>query len=524
MRHTSGSAFSYFVRLRVRRLMRGLALLAALLVGYASSSGFVSFSWAASPILPELGNEIPVLGVKLPPVENTSAKDSVECPTSPFWLPCNPPYIGFATSAAFSAMLLGNLDYAARSIEEYLGKWVHDGMMASFLTTINQAEINLIDWWDTFWFYNLHPALQDVMKQISVNYADQVRFLQSGQDAALATEGKRVQDRSELDAARAYAPDETLATMATLVGGQLRANAIGRAMQRALVREGAQQATGTTGTAAAGGPAEAQRERYERYKRTFCDPNSYAGKNNCSEQNGSSPQYRNIDTQINKQVFARLTIDLQGSAAKPAQTASAENPALSGSAQAAVSGPTLLLDGPDTIPVETIPEMRENLLGTPVMEPLSGECLKGACQESFLKRRSYIARYNLIGGPFDLAVGRRMPGSQMGQWVKEVRMGAGVTEAKISPNPSSLEIMHTLTRDVTGPGFAMKQVTDQPSLKKKNLSLNILYLQQQWEQYEQLQKNNIVLAAKIAMKMNRLERKICRAAKKIGSDSDVQCD
>lgn len=397
------------------------------------------------------------------------------------------------------------LGAAAAMLESFIGDWLIDGMMLVLLETLNQAELNLIDWWDTFWFYNLNPALQDMLKQVSVGYADQVRAIQASIDGQQGGEAQKVRKQMEAEARKAYQPSENAGVVATMVGGVQRASTLGSAMQKALQDESLSTGLARAGTPGASGAAAAQRERYNLFRSTFCDPNANGGMANCAP---AGPTYPNIDTQPTKQIFSRLTIPLIGSSPRSPATASFDpgfgDPSLL-VRPAAAAPPTIDattgIPGSNQIPVSAVSAILDNMVGVSAMDPIPLASLESASgQERFLRRRSYLARHAAVRNVPQMIVGRRMPGSQLGPWVQELRTAAGVQPSEISDNPSYREIMHAMAVDRFNSGkFATGMITDQSVIEREKLIMSSLFLMQLRDYYELLERTALTLAVQVAI-------------------------
>jgi hypothetical protein len=526
----TGKKGSFFFRTTVGRSLLALALLSLFLIGYATASSVSVVGRCqaanASTIVPPFGTLLDdpagifqIVTTPVPPPTDSPAP--CHCVNGPVVLPSPCDYPGETGTMAdwLEGDLRDTLKLTATSLEQFIGNWLIDGMMGVLFETLNQAEMNLIDWWDTFWFYNLLPSMQDMTKQISVNYADEVRAIQTSVDGQQGGESQGARKRAEIEARKTYAPSEGAAVMATMMGGQERASAMGQAMQKALQDQALSIGLNQAGTPSAAGYAAAEHARQELYEKTFCDPRSNGGGNICQ---GANPDYYNIDTQITKQIYAKLTIDLIGSSARPSASASADpgfkHPFsfLVSSAEAGPPAPpappptgqtlSVLPTSSNAIPVDAVSAMLENMVGSPAMDPIPSKALRGAAgEERFLKRRPWLARYAAVRSVPEMVVGRRMPGSKLGPkdvnpWVADLRGAAGVPPGQISDNPSYREVMHALTVDRFNSGkFAAGQITDESAIEKEKLIMNSLFLMQLRDYYELLERTALTLSVQVSM-------------------------
>jgi hypothetical protein len=498
----------------------------------AASTTAANFK-AGKPLLPDWP---PFNSDKLATPAKALVQMAGACPCGPLWIP--PP--SFCDIPGETELLIKKLlepkfkkkmASTAYALENFIGNWLVDGMVATMLNVINQAELNLIDWWDTMWFYNLNPALQDMTKQFSVGLADQARALQAGLDAQQNSAAVSARHQQDDKAVKDFKPSENAAVVATLVGGQQRALFIGGAMQSALQNEshasGLNRMKMLDGTPNPGatGYAAALAAKRKLYEDTFCDPNDNGGMNKCSATSPS--KFYDIDTQVTKQIYARLTIDLIGSSSPPPVTASSDPgfraPLFIKAAEAAPApspgGQTIqtaTTPNPSTneIPEIALTAILDNMMGEVVLDPVPVVALTSAPgRERFLNRRRDRAREAAVRSVPDFIVGRRMPGSQVGTWVKEIRggndlppgdpdedTGAGAPASDISPNPSYREVMHAMTVDRFNSGkYALRTNAEEAEIEGEKLMLDAIYLMQLRDYYELLERQAAVLALQVAV-------------------------
>ena len=467
-------------------LGRGVLVLALSLL-FAAGYGMTA------PVVPQcaaqgLDIEWPLL------VNNDLGVESLVRATAPtagiIALPCPPCGVGGVqlcdyggqsedTRTSIASALEDAMRDAANNLQSYIGNNLVDGLMTALLETLNQIELNLIDWWDTFWFYNLHPAMQDMMKQIHISLADQVRAEYSGKDSTSGNDILNAKDDRESEAAKTFAPSESAGVVATLVGGLQRAGAIGKAVGKSVQNTIATPGTNKQGAPGSGGIADAHSARHERFRTTFCDPDSNGGQNRdmCAED--VNPRFHNADTQITKQVYNETTMDIAGSTATDAALPPEE----------------------EKLPPEILEEMITNLVGDTAADPIPEEVLRSSQgQERFLNRRDFLARHAAVSAVPRLSMMWRAPGSQMGLWVKQVNQAAGEPISDISDNPSEKEIMEALTvkRFNTGK-YAAGMITDQGAIEREKLIMATMYLMQLRKYYELLERTVLTLSVQVSL-------------------------
>ncbi|MCE9507183.1 MAG: hypothetical protein K8R48_02555, partial [Alphaproteobacteria bacterium] len=150
---------------------------------------------------------------------------------------------------------------------------------------------------------------------------------------------------------------------------------------------------------------------------------------------------------------------------------------------------------------KTIETEIDNMIGVTSADPISKGALSSAGgQQTFLDRRSYLARYAAARAVPHLVTTWRLPGSKMGEWVKGLQDGAGIPLEEISDNPSYREIMHAVAVDRFNSGhYAEGMITDESAIEMEKLTLNAFYLMQLRDYYELLERTALALAVQVAM-------------------------
>ncbi len=372
--------------------------------------------------------------------------------------------------------LKDNLKQSAKDVVKHMSD-KDDEMMKKLLERLNQTELDIISWWKNMWAKNFNPALQSATDQMTAATADQSRVLQSAADAETVVKAESTMAASDIEAKRQTVIPPNVCGDATVAGGQGRAAAFSRTMRGAWEVSGLKTGLNTKGTPGATGALDAERKRYDDYKQIFCDPDGNGGQNACPS--GADPKYVNADTQPTKFITEQLTID--------------------------VTDPKM------ETTVETI---NNNLSGVPSADPMSKGALKSAGgQQNMLDRRSYLARYAAARSVMGLITSWRMPGSNMGEWVKALRAESGAPTTDLSDNPSYKEIMHAETIDRFNTGkYADGQIGDAAGAEMEKLTLNAYYLMQLRDYYELLERTALVLSVQVSMMADQEESRTINAA------------
>lgn len=361
---------------------------------------------------------------------------------------------------AFRATLLAK----APPLEAYEKDEV-DNTIAVLLTRLNQVELDLIEWWKTLWWYNLRPSLQDSVDQTATALADQNRMLGAASDAENMNKTLLHVASNDIDDHRALGASENICVAASSAGGFGRAEAFSHAMRQSWQNDLQASANNKKGAPGATGRDGITKHLSSVFETTFCNPDDNAGRNICGAK--VSPEFYNADVSVNKYLYNSLTIPVDQD---PTYAAAVER-------------------------------IIENLTGTAVGEPISGNTLKTAeGQELWLQRRSYIARKNAVRSVPTAIASERMPGSRLGEQIKELRIAAGVPESQVSANPSYHEIMHAVSVDRFNSGqYAAGLLTDENKIEMEKLTLDTFYLMQLRDYYELLERTALTLAVQVSL-------------------------
>ncbi len=388
-----------------------------------------------------------------------------------------------------ATMTGGGLTQTGGGDDGFIGGEI-DSMMQSLLLRLNDIELDMMDWWDTMWWYNLRPAMQAMTRQWNTSNSQQAEDFQSGMDAFQEDETNLEDMNTDNKNHQATRVSENGCVAATAAGGFGRQQNYNRAMRQAWQDDDASDGqnrlhqTGTSGTtrAAATGFAAKLKQDAQTFESTFCDPNDNGGHNvtGCAapnDQYGNS--YANADVQVTKNLYNKLTMQ--------------------------VDDPT---DGPNETKVAKA--VVDNTMGDPTGDPIPTlEMNSPAGHEAWLSRRSYLARYAAIRTVPQLIAGWRMPGSKLGQWIQEIEKDAGVPtgQGEMSNNPSYREIVHAVSVDRFNSGkYANNLISDEGEIEMEKLTIQSFYLMQLRDYYELLEREALTLAVQDALLAEKIVR------------------
>ena len=418
--------------------------------------------------------------------------------------PCEIPGATMEATTVLLLALKANLTAASQLLEDWVYQYVHAILLAEY-AQIDWLERSMISWWDTMWYYNLLPSFQEMTRQLNVGLALQTQQLYANADATAMIETARTYAKHEIEDQENLRAGEQVCVAATQIGGFARATSFFRPMRQAWetksVAAGLNQKTDPhgepyPGAAAASGSAQ---KRYDDWKNIFCD----ARGNSIPDAAGNSvntlrcgqdvdKNLINADVLPVKYLFNNLTINVDDTTA--AQNGSTE-------------GKNLEL---------AVEYLINNLVGLPMMDAMVPTALSSpAGKHLYLTRRSYLARYASVRSVPDMVAGWRMPGSQMGKWLADLRESGGIPASLlqdtnngsgivlaggISKNPSYKEIMHTLSIDRFNSGmYATEMLTDPAKVDIEKLNTSVFYLMQLRDYYELLERTALTLAVQVSI-------------------------
>lgn len=317
---------------------------------------------------------------------------------------------------------------------------------------------NLNDWFDTFWLYNLRPAMQAMTVQLNTADADQSNLIGQFTDSMDANRTNMALMGTEIETHRAMRPSETVCVGATTAGGMARAANVRRAYGAAAPRERLNRSGAREGTAAANGPGADQGERWQDYVANYCDPAVNGGAAGCT---AAGPMVgRDLD--VTGEIFEKDTIDVRNPQTRKA-----------------------------------VDDLLTNIVEPVTMAPVPKEMLTGAeGQEMFLKGESYKARRQVLFDAVYYIVARRVPGSDMAEFIEPIRNAAGLTNS--SDNPSHNEVLDALMVERYRSGQNTVNQVDEPENNSRELVMQqALQAMQMSDQIDLLDRYALLLAARV---------------------------
>lgn len=344
-----------------------------------------------------------------PPIAGTPLQ-----PTLPFicLTPCSPPYVPLpctipgstaVLTSAVEAAYYSALSASAATVENYISMAV-DTLVQTVFSRLEQAEQDIADWFDTYWYYNYKPSLQAMTEQANVAGMDQAQQVAAITDAEqqnrAALEIQAEDARSAIG--QSDAAGEEACAVATSVGSLGNANTFARAMRRAWQNDANGNTLNRRGSPSARGPAVMAAVHAQEFETLFCNPNDNGGDNVCG---ASDPQFYNADTQVTGRIFNTLTIPVDK----------------------------------DERHLVAVQHMFDNMLGRSATSPVAeGAIASAQGQQNWVERRPLAARKNAARSVLNLIAGWRVPGGVAGdgQNCTGNQTGSSTSTADTSAQPT----------------------------------------------------------------------------------------
>lgn len=328
-----------------------------------------------------------------------------------------------------------------------------------------QIVININDWFDTFWHYNLRPAMQASTEQTNAIDMQQAST-QSGQvDAAEMNRAIARINQLEVESERAYRPGENVCVAGTVTGGMTRANRVARAYAAAAPADSGRRSTRSAGTPAEKGRINDTGDRIGTYKSRYCNPADNNGSNVCA----TAGAFPDADIDVTAQVFQKETIDLKDADTKK-------------------SVDDMITNIAEPFPLDNIPATALN-------------SAQGA--EAMLKGEAHTAKRQLIYTALYYSIARRAPGSQMGSFISDIRSAAGIPTDALSDNPSYNEIMEVMMNERFRTGkYTIEQIDTPENNEREMVIQSAFQVMHMHDQLDLLDRYGLLVAAEAGMEAN----------------------
>jgi len=330
---------------------------------------------------------------------------------------------------------------------------------------IKEVTNNQTAWWDTFWYYNLLPAMKDMTNQLNTMDVQHSGGMGEFADIADFNRTNRILQDQEQVSNREQRPSQTICSVATGAGGMTRADTFRRAYAAEAPAEKQPRSANAKGSSLAQGSGADIKARWDDYTTNYCDPDYNAGASGCTTAGGQM----NRDLDVSGEVFEKDTIDLTDSDTKKAVDA-----------------------------------LIENIAEPHVPSPVRPSALKGSAgQRHLLAARAYQARRQTIYDALYYIIANRAPGSKMKDFLESMKGAAGYDPSMISDNPSHNEVMQVMMADRFRSGsYAFQQVDEPENNAREAVVQQAFQAMQLSDELDLLDRYSLVLAGEAGQMIN----------------------
>ncbi len=331
---------------------------------------------------------------------------------------------------------------------------------------IYEVTNNIVGWIDTFWWYNLRPAMQAQTRQL--NTFDSFKDENEGgyADASDASRVDNEYTRRDIDSHREQRPSQQVCVAGTISGGMTRTAVFRRAYETAASGERATRTSNDT-SAASGAPTNNsqgadQQARWKNYTTNYCNKDANAGYSGCTANAAQVDR----DISVTDEIFAKDTIDLKTPATQQAIDDILQN----------ISEPTI----EDPVP----PSAVNSTMG----------------QEAILQGQAYKAKRQAIYDALYYIVSRRAPGSVgttgSPNFLQDMRTASGVDPSYFSANPSHNEIMEVMMSERFRTGqYSIEQIDEPENNQREMVTQQAFQAMLLSDELDLLDRYGLVLAA-----------------------------
>lgn len=295
---------------------------------------------------------------------------------------------------------------------------------------------NIDNWIDTFWWYNLRPAMQAQTRQL--NTFDSFKDENEGgyADAADANRVDSEYTRRGIDSHREQRPSQQVCVAGTISGGMTRTAVFRRAYETAAAGERHTRTSNDTSVAPSNTSTAAdQKSRWQNYMTTYCNKDANAGFAGCTS-NGTAVDR---DISVTDEIFAKDTIDLKTPATQKA-----------------------------------VDDILINIAEPQIVDPVPPQAVNSSeGEEALLEGQAYKAKREVVYDALYYIVSRRAPGSTgpsgTPSFLQDLRAAAGVDASYFSQDPSHNEIMEVMMSERFRTGTYSIDQIDEPENNEREM-------------------------------------------------------
>lgn len=332
---------------------------------------------------------------------------------------------------------------------------------AAVTQKIKEVKNNLLQWWDTFWYYNLEPALKMLTRQLSYSKAAQSTAIGMFTDAMSTNRVRLAMEEKEIESHRRFRPSEAVCTAGTVAATITSAQAISHAYALAAPSENITRGMNDKNSPAKGGAAADIRSRWDNYVAKYCDPDENNGAAGCT----SASPLKNRDLDITGEIFTKKTIDVTND---------------------------------DTNGV--IKDLITNISQPVVRDPVRPSVVNGAEGPDVMQNVTVdTTKHQVVYDTLYYIVSRRVPGRPAGSgtnYLGQIAQAANVDPSLISDNPSRNEILQVMMNDRYRTGsYGGDQIDETENGEREAVTQEAFEAMQMSEMLDLLDRYSLLLAA-----------------------------
>lgn len=381
---------------------------------------------------------------------------------------CTAPGAGMALAVQtlYTTVILPGVQWATAAIVAWLPP-ILVGFVATVQPKTEEVAANQESWWDTFWWYNMRPAMQAMTEQLTVRDMAQGFAVGAMGDAMDLNRTNREIMSQEIDSHREQRPGENICVGGTITGSMPASDRFRNAYSSAAPPETLPRTAGALGTAAAQGTAADQKARWATHTSRYCNPADNGGNAGCA----AAGTFAGRDLDVTGEIFAKDTIDVRD---------------------------------PDT--KQVLDDLLANISEPLVRDPVPAAALASPQgQEMMMKGESYKARRQVIYDAMYYVISQRVPGSGSGAYLEPMRAAAGIDPGQISDNPSHHEMMEVMMSERFRSGrYATDTQIDEPENNQRDLVLlQAFQAMQMSDTLDLLDRYGLLLSAQVGGEVRR---------------------
>jgi hypothetical protein len=394
------------------------------------------------------------------------------------WAPgCNCNFCVYAAGGIMTALaqilagvITPGMATVSSSIMTYYGTIQMPNFLSAVSSEIDITSTNIRQWWEMFWSYAVGPSLQSMTRQLSAIDTWQSLQLANMTDGAEMNRLVRTIHEEEVESWREHAPSPQVCQAATMASGLGRGAGVARAYRtmaplERLARTGNRRTNpdGTPNPSASGRGSD-QAVRFQNYCAKYADTRDNAGSTGCTANGFFTAGTPNRDMDVAGEIFAKDTLPVGPIGAGT-------------SGDVDVFGMTVDASGNITIAPDGVGDNRmviddiiTNLAEPFAKNPIPPSAVPSATgTQRILETQAYKAKRQAIYDALYFVVGRRVPGTRMGEFVSQIRAEAGIPPDMISDNPSENEVMNVMLSERFRSGTYSIDQIDQPENNQREM-------------------------------------------------------